>query len=103
MIREKLKAQFELYQDVMQPSDTLRCKLSSEQAIALLDELDGVTLNHPERVTVAKAALAAVGEAAGGIEGQLAHAKRLEAAINLLWEALEGQAVDGVTITRKQA
>ncbi len=99
MIREKLVA----YRDaVAGASDVVRYRLTSEQAIALLDELDGVTLNHPERITVAKAALAAVGEAKGGIEGQLAHAHRLGAAIAILWEALEGQAVDGVTITRKQ-
>jgi len=100
MIREKLAA----YRDAVgESSDAIRYRLTSEQAIALLDELDGVTLNHPEKAAVAKAALEAVGEAKDGIEGQLAHAKRLEAAINLLWEALEGQVIDGVTITRKQA
>lgn len=99
MIREKLAA----YKDAVgESSDTVRYRLTSEQAIALLDELDGVKLTHAEKAAVAKTALAAVGEASAGMDGQLAHAVRLGAALTLLWEALEGQVIDGVTITRKQ-
>ncbi len=99
MIREKLVA----YRDaVAGASDVVRYRLTSEQAIALLDELAGVTLTHPDKIAVAKAAIAAVGEAEVGMEAQLAHANRLGAALAVLWEGLEGQIVDGVTITRRQ-
>lgn len=101
MIREKLVA----YRDAIvdSASDTLRFRLSTDDAIILLGELDGVALNHPSKVTVAKAAIDALGEPPTKyIDAKLLYAARLEAAAALVWEAIEGQVVDGVTITRRQ-
>lgn len=99
-IRDKIAAYKEAVQE--HASDELRMPLTTEGGVKLLSEIDPATLARPERAAVAVALLGAVGEMPKAIDAMLAWTKRFEAAVEALWEALEGQVIDGVTIIRRR-
>lgn len=98
-IREKLAA----YKDAVadDATDVVRYRLTTDQGFALLDEIDTTKLRHPERAAVAVALRGAIGAEPTGTDERLAWGQRMGAAVEALWEALEGQVVDGVTIIRR--
>lgn len=95
-------ATFAAFHAGQNPTSPAVLGLTDAEALALVAELDVATLRYPEAVAAGAAALAALPAPPTEADALEAWALGKRAASALLWDALAGEEVDGVTIIRKR-
>lgn len=100
-IVEKIKAYKAAVAPVVSVDTVLRYPLSTEDALALVKELNMKVMSQDE-VPEDLAALAQVKEEPASLEGKIAFYSKLASAAANFWRELSGLEVDGVEVVRSR-